>query len=147
MSDRIELSGHSWIESGYLHTTNCEIAFVWETRISTNAFVEVFGNWDSDSGFGWNPMGYMQDLGVQWRIPISELEAIYGYRDGEPWCRTSVDPQSPMGNVIASYPDWYGPEQIRRERAIVLHLNAVILCAGSAESLRKLWEVIKEVEG
>ena len=142
MSERIELSEHSWIEDGHLITTNALIAFGWESAINKSEVVEVWGNWDS--GFSWNPMGYDQFSGVKWRIPISILSAIYGYRDGESWC-TIVR----STNADGRYREWIEVNVAEclpvPSSVIKMHTDAVVLCSGSAGSLRKLWEVIKEV--
>ena len=140
MSERIELSEHSWIEYDFLYTSDIAIATQWKSKsrpIESNLL------WTTV----WTPNSAVWNKAARWRIPISELSAIYDYREGEPWsCCPKDGSKEYLGNLIYAYES---NEECRIDRSyfISLHLDAVTLCAGIAESFRKLWEVIKEVEG
>ena len=116
MGDRIDLSPESWIEDEWLYTKSLGVAL------------------------SWPGLGDEYYDATAFRISLSELPAIYGYREGEPWCYLWNFGHGPV--LVAEN----GGRAPMMSIAVMLHLNAVILCAGSTESLRKLWEVIKEIE-
>ena len=130
MSNRIQLSESTWLDDGYAYTRSREVACQWFNK-------RYFEEQHADGSWG-HAATYIADADAYgdsaWRIPITELPAIYGYVKNEPW-------------VHIGYPSRVHPQRTYDLPALCkpLHLRAVIPCGGNADSLRKLWEVIQKV--
>ena len=139
MSERIELSEHSGIVDGYLCTTDLTVAIAFidspKCQIGNAKQIKSGYLWsDSESDFDW-PVAHA------WRIPLSELPAIYGYRENDAWCGVDMD----TGWIVVG-DGIDGPEEAPFVFEVILRDSALGVCAALADSLRKLWEVIKEIE-
>ena len=71
----------------------------------------------------WQPDEYGED---RWRIHRDDCRPLYEYREGEPWGGTEFAAVCCYDASIKPMDDW--PE--------LLHLRAVLVCGGSADSLR-----------
>lgn len=137
MSNRIQLSESTYIDDRYMVTSDIEVAAQIHAGSEMGGTAYIGGAWLIPDWYDWGEAS-------MWRIHVTELPAIYGYREGEPWC---VAISGTRGGYI-------GPlfievhHEVRAECLVhdgMFHARAVIPCGGNADSLRKLWEVIQEV--
>ncbi len=121
MSNRIDLSAHTWIEGRKLYTRSDEVARPWPRREEVGTVV----TWLEDKRC--------------WCIPLTDVAPVYEYHEGEPWARADIQ-------MIICGPTDAMPLPRTWAGEVVLHRRAAAVCDG-AEQFRALHAALKEARG
>lgn len=146
MTNRINLTPQTWIEDGMLYTKDSIIGMMWvhncddaETEVEER---ELLGP-NADAG-ATDKEPFVYGVITAYKAPLlSAHEHCYRYREGEPWCGVfhGSDRDGFALDVIAAI----GPEHSLGDVPHAAHLNAALLCGGSADSLRAYLDAVEEV--